>query len=122
MLDAGTRLKSESAPLEPARDAQALAIEDLKQALALLSPPPEQSEQDESEAPREQDQGEPGDTESSDSEQGSQAPAAAEQDDEERMDDPSQLLQGVRDREAERRRDRDRRATQRRAEPVEKDW
>ena len=122
MLDAGTRLKSESAALEPARDAQALAIEDLKEALALLSPPPEQSEQDESEASREQDQGEPGDTESSDSEQGSQAPAAAEQDDEERMDDPSQLLQGVRDREAERRRDRDRRAAQRRAEPVEKDW
>ena len=34
--------------------------------------------------------------------------------------DPSQLLQGVRDREAERRRDRERSPS--RYEPVEKDW
>ena len=41
---------------------------------------------------------------------------------EQRLDDPSQLLQGVRDREAERRRERDREDQRRRSEPVDKDW
>jgi len=126
MVDANESLEAESAPLAPAQEAQTLAIEELNAALALLSPPPPpddgEPEQDESksddesegdgeeEAPKEADDG------------ANDGAEDAEDADEERMDDPSQLLQGVRDRDAERRRERDREAQQRRSAPVDKDW
>jgi hypothetical protein len=125
MRDAGELLEAERLPLDGALAGQDLAIEDLKQALALLSPPPQESPQEESEESDESEQGDDGDKsdsespEESDSGQGGQD---SESPDEEGMDDPSQLLQGVRDREAERRRDLDRRNQSRRAEPVDKDW
>jgi hypothetical protein len=126
MQDARTSLESESGPLAPAQDAQTLAIDELKEALQLLSPPPppEESEQDESGQDQEpgQDESESEDESEGGEDQGASPSAAPEGEDVESMDDPSQLLQGVRDRDAERRRERDRNNQQRRAEPVDKDW
>jgi len=117
MGDAGESLGAESGPLTPAQEAQTLAVEELNAALALLSPPPppeeSQPQQDESQS---DDESQEAEGEQASGESGS------EDADEESMGDPSQLLQGVRDRDAERRSARDREATRRRMEPVEKDW
>ncbi len=124
MGEAAGGLADDGAPLASIEESQTLALEELARALALLSPPPPapppEGGDDESEeggdgqpepSPEEQTAGAP--------EMGSD-PAGDEADAE--MGDASQLLQGVRDREAERRRERDRIARQRRSEPVEKDW
>ena len=123
MEEAGTSLMAESGPLAPAQEAQTRAVEELNAALALLSPPPPPEEQQDSGEP-EQDQGEsqPDDESQDEGEQESQGGADGEDAEDESMDDPSQLLQGVRDRDAERRRERDREAQQRRKQPVDKDW
>ena len=63
---------------------------------------------------------EPEQPEGGDEGQGSRENEAAEA--EEGPEDPGQLLQGVRDREAERRRDREREAERRRSQPVNRDW
>jgi Ca-activated chloride channel family protein len=94
---------------EPARERQGEALEELGKALALLQPPQQPQ----------QEQGEGGEQEPQQGEGEQQAKEQARQ--QEQAADPGQLLQGVRDREAKRRRDRARRD----AGPentVEKDW
>jgi Ca-activated chloride channel family protein len=117
MQDASGSLGAESAPLAPAQDAQTLAVDELKAALVLLSPPPKpdesKSEQDESQSDDESQEAGDGDA---------SGDRGSEDAGEESLDDPSQLLQGVRDRDAERRRERDREEQRRRTEPVDKDW
>jgi hypothetical protein len=96
---------------EPARERQGVALEELGKALALLQPPQQQQQQQEP-----QDPGEDGE------QQQEQSPGQEEaQPDEGDAADPGQLLQGVRDREAKRRRDRARRAGGP-EDTVEKDW
>jgi Ca-activated chloride channel family protein len=125
MKDAEEILVDANAALPPAQDAQGIALEELKEALALLSsPPPPQDQPDSGDQDQNQDQdgaqGEP-EFQPQEGEGGAQnEPQPDEIEDE--MSDPSQLLQGVRDREAERRRERDREDQRRRRVPVEKDW
>jgi Ca-activated chloride channel family protein len=128
MRDASESLEAETAPLAPVQDAQTLVLEELNAALLLLSPPPppedSNSEQEESEQDEQSGQDE-SQSQNESQESGDQgAPQSAEAEDAgtESMDDPSQLLQGVRDRDAERRRERDRENQRRRTEAVDKDW
>lgn len=115
----------ESKGLADASEPQAVAVEELLAALALLSPPP--PPQDENQPPEEEESEDSssGD-ESQEQEEGDEGEGeseAPEPSEEEASDqDPSQLLQGVRDREAERRRDQERDQQQRRSQPVDKDW
>jgi hypothetical protein len=121
MVDASESLEAETEPLAPAQDAQTLAVDELNAALALLSPPPppEQGDPEQDESQSEDESQEDGEEE----EPGDGAAEASPEDaEEESMDDLSQLLQGVRDRDAERRREQDREEQRRRAEPVGKDW
>jgi Ca-activated chloride channel family protein len=124
MEEAFEVLKRETAPLPPAQAGQELAISDLQKALELLSPPPppppedSESDEEESEESEGSDQGES----QPETGEGAESAADSEEPPDDGMDDPSQLLQGVRDREAERRRDRDQEDQRRRAVPVEKDW
>ncbi|MEZ4331697.1 MAG: VWA domain-containing protein [Myxococcota bacterium] len=158
MRAAASDLDDEARPLEGVPPVQEDASASLREALALLSPPPSESEPDASEQdsgagrdessdsaqqgedPGASDQGEQGDRpddgaseadarDGGSDEQGGAAGAdAAAQAGEDRRGlpgarDPAQLLQGVRDREAERRETAERRAReQRRSAPVEKDW
>jgi hypothetical protein len=99
--------------LESTLERQAAAIEELERALVLLVPPEDRERE-----------GEPDPSEQEDSERGQ--PDAEEQQGGESESpsepvDPAQLLQAVRDREAQRRRDREQRGTER-YETVEKDW
>ena len=87
------------------REAQDTAAQRLAEALALLQPPQPQQEKGEQSQPQPQD----GDGE--DEEQEEPKPQEA---------DPARLLQAVRDREAERRKAKDRKRAG--YEPVEKDW
>jgi Ca-activated chloride channel family protein len=113
MEQAAERMTEEPPPFETIRDSQQQAVEELSQALALLQPPqPQPNEQDrqdqhdqqgEQQQPQESEQGEEG-------AQPQPAPT-----------DLGQLLQGVRDREAQRREQRAQQQRQR-YEPVEKDW
>jgi len=128
MQDAIGALSEDAAPLAPAPEAQTLALEELAEALRLLSPPPppEPSDSDQDQSEDGEGQGEPEsspepESGESDGQEGS-AESETEESAEESMDDPSQLLQGVRDRDAERRRDREREQRRRRAQPVDKDW
>ena len=95
---------------EMAREHQDVSLIELAQALELLTPPQQQGDPGE-----EGDQGEEGD-------RGEQGEEGEEQEPQEAgpQADPSQLLQGVRDREAQRRRDRDQ--GQSGYDTVEKDW
>jgi len=123
MGEASTSLMAESGPLAPAPEAQSLAVEELNAALALLSPPPPPEESEDSgESEPEQGESQPEDESQEEGNEESQGGADGEDAEEESMDDPSQLLQGVRDRDAERRRERDREEQRRRKEPVDKDW
>jgi len=102
MEGATTHLELEPPELEPATGRQEAALQALQEALALLAPP--QQQQQPQEAPQSGEQ-------------------QSEQDATERGEDadPARLLQEVRDREAQRRREK---AQRQRAgyEPVEKDW
>ncbi|MDJ0864636.1 MAG: VWA domain-containing protein [Myxococcota bacterium] len=91
--------------LDPVRADQNEALTELAAALELLAPPPPQSG-DSQQQQQEQQQGESG-------EQGARRPQA--------RSDPSQTLQGVRDREAQRRRERAQQAPGP-GDTVEKDW
>jgi Ca-activated chloride channel family protein len=109
MEGAMEKLAEDPPNLESTQERQATSIAELEQALALLVPPedrePESSEDGESEPePSGGEAGQEGESESQ------AAPA-----------DPAQLLQAVRDREAQRRRDREQRGTKR-YDTVEKDW
>lgn len=163
MHDAGAALADAARTLDAAPPAQDEASERLREALALLTPPPSESppesdggeqQDEESQGDAKQDEGaqpddaasQPDDASQEDGsaqEEGGASDSAAEQSDEPSRAsgadaaaeagedsvgptgarDPAQLLQGVRDREAERRAANERRARQqRRAAPVEKDW
>jgi Ca-activated chloride channel family protein len=91
MGEAGSSLEAKPAD---AQTAQAKAVEELAAAVALLSPPEQQPDEPQQEQQQEQE-ARPGES------------------------DPAQLLQEVRDREAQRRRERARRSGY---ETVEKDW
>ncbi len=124
MTSAATELDVQERDFGTIRGTQDEAVEQLAQALALLQPEP----------PPDQQQGEQGEQEQDDQsgsgeqEQQSSADGEGQQDeappdpadDGANQQDPTQLLQSVRDREAERHR-RDRGRSQG-YEPVEKDW
>ena len=121
MLAAADGLESEPLPdaappdLETIRGQQDAALDKLAQALAILEPPqPESQPEDEnqdSEQPEQQPQESSG--------QGAQEQSRPEEARNSR--DPNQLLQSVRDREAERHR-RKQKDDPRGYDPVEKDW
>lgn len=107
MQKAGEGLSAEKPDFGPARKSQDEALQKLVEALALLNPPqPEQQNQ--------QDQDQQGEDQQGDKQQ-------QQQEQQTQGADPSRALQAVRDREAQRRRDREnrQRLTQ---DPVEKDW
>ncbi len=99
-------LNDEPPQVETARERQDVALQKLAEALALLVPPQQQQNQQQpqsSESEQEQQQ----------SQDDSQKPQAGA--------DPSRLLQAVRDREAQRRRDKQKQQTMAQ-DAVEKDW
>jgi len=113
-MEAATEKLVEDPPnLESTQERQAASIAELEQALALLVPPEDR-----------EPEGEPDPSEQQDSES---EPSGGEQEQEGEPEpqaapaDPAQLLQAVRDREAQRRRDREQRGTQG-YDTVEKDW
>ena len=107
MNDATARLTDEPPVLNEARSAQDAALVALAGAIELLQPDSQDGEQQQQE--QEQQGGD----------RGEQPPEPEEGDGE---TDLAQLLQGVRDREAQRREERARDGVQRGYEPVEKDW
>lgn len=139
MREAGQGLEDETAAFEPVQSAQTLAAEELARAIQLLQPPPppedsqggeeqqqeqQPSEGGEQEQPQDGEAGADGEPEAQqgagDADEGSRENPPAEG--EEALQDPGQLLQGVRDREAERRRDRERARREQRSRPVDRDW
>ena len=116
--EAGDRMKqvteslSADVPRLPdARAQQDDALQKLAEAISLLAPPPQQPQQDQ----QQQDQPQEGEQQSEENNpQQQQQPSSAGV-------DPARLLQAVRDREAQRRRMRERRGQAQR-EPVAKDW
>ncbi|HYB99478.1 MAG TPA: VWA domain-containing protein [Candidatus Limnocylindrales bacterium] len=104
------------------REQQNAAVQSLAEALRLLQPPQEQQEQqqqDEQQQQQEQQQQEQQEQEQQQQQQGGQQ--QQQQQGGQEAADPAQLLQGIRDRDAKRRADKDRAAEQR-YDPVEKDW
>ena len=100
-------MSAEAPEIEPVRQEQDLALEKLAEALARLAPqqPPAEN----------QPQSSPEDSQDSQQAQaGEQSPADQE------GADPERLLQAVRDREAQRMKDRNRQRAD--FEPVDKDW
>jgi hypothetical protein len=94
------------------RELQETALQNILEALATLEPPAEEPQQGD------ENQGEPQPQEQN---QPSNDQGESEPDESETNEDPGQLLQSVRDREAERhRRNRERNASG--YEPVDKDW
>ena len=110
MREATTSLKSEAPVREEARGHQDIALAELTRALEQLVPP-EQRPQD-PQSGQDRDGEEP---------QEQELDAKNPQQPDSRDLDPAQLLQGVRDREAQRREERERRARSG-YETVEKDW
>ena len=114
--------------LPPATELQKQAVTELAAALALLEPPPPPEDQEQDENQDSEDQQDSGEDEKEDQESESQQDESeASSDNEEAAEqeseaDPSQLLQGVRDREAQRRRDQERERAERRSQPVDRDW
>ena len=113
MEGAMEKLAEDPPNLESTQERQTAAIEELERALALLVPPEDRERE-----------GEPDSSEQEDSE-GGQSGGEQEQEGESEPQsepvDPAQLLQAVRDREAQRRRDREQRGPER-YDTVEKDW
>jgi hypothetical protein len=87
------------------------AITELEQALALLVPPEQREPQDDSDSSESSDPSEEGGGEDQQSESASPSEPV----------DPAQLLQAVRDREAQRRHDREQQGSAAQ-DTVEKDW
>jgi hypothetical protein len=106
MEGADATLQREPPEPDTARGHQDEAVVELQQALALLAPPPEESDDD-------SQQGESGED--------PQPQQPEEQRAQQPTRDPGQLLQAVRDREAQRRREQGERARAA-SETVEKDW
>lgn len=111
MNNAAGGLEVNPAPLAQLRADQTSAVDNLLAAIALLEPPRQNQQQQQEQQEQEQQQ-----------EQQQSASAAQDSDrQEEAQRDPSQLLQGVRDREAQRRAQQAERERLR-YDPVEKDW
>ena len=110
MREAATTLRPESLDLDAVRGKQDEALKALVEALALFDQPSEPSDGSE--------QQENNDSESSRDQNEEQQPSQEDP----RESDLAQLLQGVRDREAERREAQARQASRGQYEPVEKDW
>jgi hypothetical protein len=108
MEGAAAWLGEDPPQLEPTPTRQSAAIEELEQALALLVPPEQREEQDDSES---SDPSESGEGEQQQNESEPQSESA----------DPAQLLQAVRDREAQRRHEREQQGAAGH-DTVEKDW
>ena len=96
--------------LTAVREQQDTAVTELQQALALLQPPQENQNQNQDQNQQQQQ---------SEQQQQNQQQQAEQQQQE---IDPRQLLQGIRDREAERRRQQQQRNQKQGYEPVAKDW
>jgi hypothetical protein len=142
MQEASETFADAQAPLAPAADAQGVARDALRKALELLQPPPPESPENPPPDDSQQDQGadeDSGADEPPDAGAGAGEPPPAPEPDAAEDEgagasedpvaesaegrDPAQLLQGVRDREAERREANERRSRERRrSAPVEKDW
>ena len=113
MEGATEKLVEDPPNLESTQERQAASIAELEQALALLVPPEDREPEGEPDSSEQQDS----ESEPSGGEQkpeGEPEPQAAPA-------DPAQLLQAVRDREAQRRRDREQRGTEG-YDTVERDW
>ncbi len=103
------------APFAEVRGHQAAAVQALAEAIQLLTPPDQQQQQDQQQ--QKQDQQEQKDQQ----QQQQDAGAQQRKKDQEEKADPAQLMQGIRDREAQRHADRDKKARPG-YDPVEKDW
>ncbi|MFN2377126.1 MAG: hypothetical protein ABR538_11355, partial [Candidatus Binatia bacterium] len=104
------------------RSAQNNALQELAAAIQLLTPPEQQQQQQDQQEQQDQ-QGEQGEQPEEEGPQGQQQGGQKPQEEGEDKEktDPAQLLQGIRDREAERRENREK-ASHQGYEPVEKDW
>jgi Ca-activated chloride channel family protein len=107
------RLAEDPPNLESTQERQAAAIEELGRALALLVPPEDREGEDEQDSSEQEN--------SEDGQSGGEEEQEAESEPSSEAIDPAQLLQAVRDREAQRRRDREQRGTEN-YDTVEKDW
>ena len=107
------KLAEDPPNLESTQERQATSIAELEQALALLVPPEDRRPEGEPDA-SEQENSEPDSSAGGEEQAGESEPQAAPA-------DPAQLLQAVRDREAQRRRDREQRGSER-YDTVEQDW
>jgi len=113
-MEAATEKLAEDPPnLESTQVRQAASIAELEQALALLVPPEDREPEGEPDSSEQQDS-EPEPSGGEQKPEGEPEPQAAPA-------DPAQLLQAVRDREAQRRRDREQRGTEG-YDTVERDW
>ncbi|MCB2261785.1 MAG: hypothetical protein LGR52_02415 [Candidatus Thiosymbion ectosymbiont of Robbea hypermnestra] len=113
MEQAAATMAGEPPPFETIRDHQRQAVEALAAALAALQPPQQPGDSDQP-PPKQQDQAEQQESGSNGQDQSGPEPQP-------QPGDSSQLLQGVRDREARRRESRARQQFPG-YEPVEKDW
>jgi len=113
-MEGATEKLAEDPPnLESTQERQAASIAELEQALALLVPPEDREPEGEPDSSEQQDS-EPEPSGGEQKPEGEPEPQAAPA-------DPAQLLQAVRDREAQRRRDREQRGTEG-YDTVERDW
>lgn len=108
MNEALTTLQDEDPDLAKAREPQDVALEKLIEALMILEPQQDNQQQQDQQEQQQQEQS------------GQEEPPEPQSEQEQQMD-PSRVLQAVRDREAQRRRDRDQRLKARQV-PVERDW
>jgi hypothetical protein len=110
MMNAVGSMEEAEPALKPARQEQDKALEKLTEALALLVPPEQQQQQDRQDQ-QQQDQQQDNQEQQDDQQQKQQQAGM----------DPARLLQAIRDREAQRRKERSRRQPAS-MEPVDKDW
>jgi Ca-activated chloride channel family protein len=109
MESAEKNLAFEEPIVDQARKHQDQALERLAEALALLQPPQPDDQNQQNQDQQQQDQQQQGEDNQE------------QQEKSEMGTDPARLLQAIRDREAQRSRERERRLRTER-EPVEKDW
>ena len=103
------KMENEPKELKTVEEDQTMAVQKLVEAIQLLSPPPQEQKQQEQEQEQQQAQ------------QQNQGGSQTQNDQQARQTDMRHLLQSVRDREAQRRRDKRQRGTAG-YNPVEKDW
>jgi len=108
------------APFAEVRGHQNAALQALAEAIQLLAPPDQQQQQQDQQQ-QQQDQQQQGEQQKKDQQQQQGQGAEQQKKEQEEKADPAQLMQGIRDREAQRRADRDKKAAQG-YDPVEKDW